>query len=208
MEFSIKTASIDKSKSACALVPVLTGGKLTDSAKALDEASSGKLKAAIASGDLQGKAGACLIVTGLVGGSRAVLVNCAADAALTDKQFTDAFRAALRAAGTTAATLAVSYLHEANTKTSDLAWKIRTQVLAARELTYRADQWKSKRDSDSIKITRLDLSVAKDEVRAASAELAQTIALADGIDLAKDLGNAPANICTPTFLANTAKKNR
>lgn len=36
--------------------------------------------------------------------------------------------------------------------------------------------------------------------------LAQSIALANGLDLSKTLGNLPPNICTPTYLANTAKK--
>ena len=31
-------------------------------------------------------------------------------------------------------------------------------------------------------------------------------AIAKGVDLTKDLGNLPPNICTPTFLANSAKK--
>ncbi|MFI4941213.1 MAG: leucyl aminopeptidase, partial [Burkholderiales bacterium] len=38
------------------------------------------------------------------------------------------------------------------------------------------------------------------------ATLAQSVALANGIELTKDLGNLPANFCTPTYLANTAKK--
>jgi leucyl aminopeptidase len=32
------------------------------------------------------------------------------------------------------------------------------------------------------------------------------LAIAEGVNLSKDLGNLPPNICTPTFLANTAKK--
>jgi leucyl aminopeptidase len=36
--------------------------------------------------------------------------------------------------------------------------------------------------------------------------LAQAVALANGMDLTKDLGNLPPNVCTPTYLANTAKK--
>ena len=36
--------------------------------------------------------------------------------------------------------------------------------------------------------------------------MAQSLAIANGMDLAKDLGNLPGNFCTPTHLANTAKK--
>jgi leucyl aminopeptidase len=32
------------------------------------------------------------------------------------------------------------------------------------------------------------------------------LAIAEGVNLSKDLGNLPPNICTPNFLANTAKK--
>ena len=31
-------------------------------------------------------------------------------------------------------------------------------------------------------------------------------AIANGMDLTRDLGNLPSNICTPTYLANTARQ--
>jgi leucyl aminopeptidase len=36
--------------------------------------------------------------------------------------------------------------------------------------------------------------------------LAQSVAIANGLELSKTLGNLPPNICTPTYLANTAKQ--
>ena len=33
-----------------------------------------------------------------------------------------------------------------------------------------------------------------------------SLAISNGISLAKELGNTPPNICTPTFLANSIKK--
>src|SRR5690606_34154635 len=41
--------------------------------------------------------------------------------------------------------------------------------------------------------------------KAAAVAAVQGAAIAGGMDLAKDLGNLPPNICTPTYLANTAR---
>jgi leucyl aminopeptidase len=45
----------------------------------------------------------------------------------------------------------------------------------------------------------------KDSVKAVQAAVHQGEALVEGMNLAKDLGNLPPNVCTPTYLAKTAQ---
>ena len=49
-------------------------------------------------------------------------------------------------------------------------------------------------------------SVDPADEKAAKLAAKQGAALANGMDLTRDLGNLPGNVCTPTYLANTAKK--
>jgi leucyl aminopeptidase len=44
------------------------------------------------------------------------------------------------------------------------------------------------------------------EVSAGEAAIARGVAIAEGVTLAKDLGNMPGNLCTPTYLAEQARE--
>ena len=55
-------------------------------------------------------------------------------------------------------------------------------------------------------LSKLTLLVAKPDQKAADAGLALGAAIADGVDLARELANRPGNHCTPTLLANEARK--
>jgi leucyl aminopeptidase len=90
-------------------------------------------------------------------------------------------------------------------KERDLAWAIRSIVVAANEAEFRTDAQKSKKDPALTGVRKLALAVpqATPQVKAV---LAQAQAIANGMNLTKELGNLSPNVCTPTYLANTAKK--
>jgi leucyl aminopeptidase len=89
----------------------------------------------------------------------------------------------------------------------DEAWKIEQAVLAVMDATYRFDRLKSGPPKHSPTLAKVVLHVA-DSLAAAAAEaaIAQAVAIAAGIALARDLGNLPANLCTPTYLAEQARE--
>jgi leucyl aminopeptidase len=205
MQFSTKTSAPEKTKSGCAILPV-RGGKPGAAAAAIDAATGGAIAAALARGDLAAKAGSTLLV-GLPGPvERALLVSMGDDASVGEKAYSDATRAALRALATTGAKDAVSWLAEVAVEGRDARWKVRTQALAAREQAYRFDRMKSKRDTSPRGPAALAFGCDRADAAGLSTELGTAAALADGTDLARDLGNLPGNVCTPAYLADAARK--
>ncbi|RPH45305.1 MAG: leucyl aminopeptidase [Burkholderiales bacterium] len=205
MQFSTKTSAPEKTKTGCAILAV-QGGKPGAAARAIDAQSGGAIAAALARGDLPTKSGATLLV-GLAGPiERALLVSVGDDAAPSEKTFTEAARAALRALATTGAKDAVSWLGDVPVAGRDAGWRARAQALAARELGYRFDRMKSKRDTSPRGPGTLAFGCERAQAAAITAELKTATALADGMDLARDLGNLPGNVCTPAYLADEAKK--
>jgi len=191
-------------RAGCALVPVLAGKELTAGGKEIDAVHGGRLAKMLRSGDLPAKAGATLLVQ-LDGHLPRVLLVAMGDAReATEKAFTDAVRGGLKAAGQLAADEAMSLLHEAPVAGRDTDWKLRAQVLIGREIAYRFETLKTKRDPQPVRPKRVVLPVAS--ATAATAAVAEATAIANGVDMAKDLGNLPGNHCTPTYLADTAKK--
>jgi leucyl aminopeptidase len=205
MQFSTKTSAPEKTKTGCAILAI-QAGKPGAAARAVDAQAGGAITAALARGDLAGKAGSTLLI-GLGGPiERVLLVSVGDDATPSEKTFTEASRAALRALATTGAKDAVSWLGEVAVAGRGPGWRARAQALAARELGYRFDRMKSKRDTSPRGPAALAFGCERAQSAAVSAELKTATALADGMDLARDLGNLPGNVCTPAYLADAAKK--
>jgi leucyl aminopeptidase len=206
MKFSTRAVSIERLRTDCIWLPVTGGKQLTASGEALDTACGGQLSSALASGDLASKAGATLLVRLEGGIRRALLVSFGEDAEVSEKNWLDAVRAACKAAATIAAEDVASALHEAPVPGRSLEWRLRAQVTAGREASYRFDELKSKRDPQPKRPARVTLLVERAGAARAELEVVRSAALANGVELAKNLGNLPGNICTPEYLAERARE--
>ena len=207
MEFSIKQNSPEKLRSGCILVGVFDGGKLTDAAQVLDKYAQHYISDIIARGDMTGKAASTLLLHNVphIASERVLLLGLGKRAELDSRQYRDCLRAAMRALQASNAKDAQLYLAELPVKGRDSAWCISQAVLAAYESVYRFDRLKSKPEKDKKVLRKIQfgLLAAKPNSAMASA-LTQAVAIAQGMVLAKDLGNLPGNVCTPTYLAQQA----
>jgi leucyl aminopeptidase len=209
VDFSIKTFdtknTIATSKSGCIVVGVFEDKKLSTAAAALDK--SGQLTKAVKSGDLSGKPGSTLLMRGVdgVAAERVLLVGLGKDASISSKDFTSAIQAMGRVFATIGASDAIVSLPIDSIAGRDGAWALQAAVLALRESRYRSDSLKSKKDPAPNGVQKIAFSVIATDANAAKLALAQATALANGMELTKDLGNLPANICTPAYLADTAR---
>jgi leucyl aminopeptidase len=210
MDFSIKTFdaknTISSSKSGCIVVGVYENKKLSTAAKALDV--SGAISAALKSGDITGKAGTTLLLRDIagIGSERVVLVGLGSDAKLSEKTYLSATQAVAKVLANIGAADAIIALPADEVKDRDINWAIQSAVLALRETGYRADTLKSKKDSSSRGVKKIAFAIPAVLAASVKTTLVQSQAIANGMELTKDLGNLPANICTPSYLATTAKK--
>ncbi len=208
MEFSIKPGSPDKQRSGCIVVGVFEGGKLSAAAQALDKAAKHYLSDIIARGDMSGKAATTLLLHNVPNtqSERVLLLGLGKGTEFDAKRFLEAIRAALRAVQATGARDAVLYLNEIPVAQRDNSWCMTQAVLAAHETTYRFDRLKSKPEKNIHGLNKIQFGLI-DGKQAASLKtvLAQAEAIAQGMKLAKDLGNLPGNICTPSYLAAQAQ---
>ena len=207
MEFSIKHSSPENQRSACVVLGVYEGGQLSPAAHILDQAANHQLSDLIARGDMTGKAGSTVMLHTLSGvaAERVLLVGLGKPDEFNAKQFLDMLRATFAALQKTICKDAALYLTDLVVKERDETWKINQIVLSAAESAYRCDHLKSK-PADKSSLRKILLGCEKKPGNAAQTAIHQAIAIAHGMRLAKDLGNLPGNICTPTYLADQAKK--
>ncbi|CAG7600517.1 leucyl aminopeptidase [Candidatus Vallotia tarda] len=194
----------------CIIVGVFHTQTLSGIAQKLDVATKGLISRLVKSGDLNAKAGSTLMLYEVVGISapRVLLVSLGRQVALSPKTFIDVSRAAWRAVLDTRAASATWMLTQVDINNRDSSWGVRMSALTLRELTYRYTQTKSKveidANNDSI-IKKVVIVVDPEYKQAVRHGLDEGIAIANGIDLTRELGNLPGNICTPAYLASIAK---
>ncbi len=207
MEFSIKSSRPEKLKTACLVVGVYQPHRLTPAAKALDQAVGGALTAVLKRGDLDGKAGSSLMLHNLTGiaGERVLLVGLGKEKEMNDKFYRDALLAAVKAVSGSGAGDAALCLAEVPVGRRGVDWKIEQAVIMAGEALYRSDRLKSRKDDDKQVLRKLTLMVDPGQVGAAGGAAARGQAIVGAMNLARDLGNLPGNVCTPTYLADQAR---
>jgi leucyl aminopeptidase len=208
VEFSIKSGSPEKQRSACVVVGVFESRKLTLPAELLDKAAGGYIADIVRRGDMEGKAGSTLLLHNVPGTlcDRVLLVGLGKEKDFREKEFGQAIRTAVKMLNETGAFDASIFLTELAVKKRDVAWRVRQTAIIALDATYRFDQFKSKKDEVRRPLRKLTLGVERrNELAQAEEALAQGLAIAEGIALAKDLGNLPPNICNPAYLAERAQ---
>lgn len=207
MEFSIKSGDLSQIKTACILVGVYDSKHLDEAGEKLDKATGQALSRAVKSGDISGKTGSTLLlhVEKGIAAQRVLLVGLGAEKSYGRKTFATALAAGFKALKGTAVT---DVLLSFDTKQAgdDLYWKLEQAAVLAIDAAYRFDQLKSNGDNRNVgKAVAFHIPGKHDAARAKEA-LRRGEAVGEGMSLTKTLGNLPPNICTPTYLADTAKQ--
>ena len=208
MEFTVKSGNPEKQRTACLVLGIYESRRLTPAAEQFDAACGGYLGNLLRRGDLEGKPGQSLLLFNVPEAlcERVLLIGCGRERELDDRRFRQVAAHAATALNDTGATEAVVYLTELTVKSRDLNWKIRQIVEAVEESRYRFDQLKSKKDAPRRLLRKIILSVpGRRELPGGEQAVREGVAIAAGSALAKDLGNLPPNICTPTYLAEQAQ---
>ena len=209
LEFSIKSGSPEKQRTACVVVGVFENRKLSAPAIDIDRASNGYLSEILRGGDMEGKAGSTLLLHKLphILADRVMLIGLGKERDFHEKAYREAIACAVKTLRDTGSMEAAITLSEIPVKKRDVTWNIEQAVISAHDTLYQFDRMKSKPSETRRPLKRVIFAVSRrGELKYGEVGLARGLAIAHGITLAKDLGNTPSNICTPEYLANEARK--
>ena len=207
MEFIVKSGTPEKQRTGCIVVGVFESRKLSAVAHQIDEVSGGAIGAILRRGDLEGKAGQTLLLHNIpnLPSERVLLVGCGKEKEFNESRYRDATARAVTTLKNTGTTEITSYLTEIDVKGRDIAWKVRQAVEVTEAALYRFDRLKSKPNNQRRALRRMVLAVPKrSDLGPGEQAIREGQAIAEGVRLARDLGNLPGNICTPSYLAEQA----
>ncbi|RJG51527.1 leucyl aminopeptidase [Motilimonas pumila] len=209
MEFSVKSGSPEKQRSACIVVGVFEPRRLSPVAEQLDKISDGYLSALLRRGDLEGKAGQVLLLHHVpnVLSERVLLVGCGKERELDERQYKQIIHKTISTLNETGSMEAVCFLTELHVKGRDTYWKVRQAVEAADDSLYTFNQLKSNPGETRRPLRKLVFNVpTRKELTLSENAINHGLAIAKGVKKCKDLGNLPPNICNPDYLASQARQ--
>ncbi|MCP4878591.1 MAG: leucyl aminopeptidase [Gammaproteobacteria bacterium] len=206
MEFGLKHNTPESARSACQIISVSQARKLSASGQRVDKASKGYLASVLKRGDMEGRLGQTLLLPSVPGASsqRVLLVGCGKGSDMNERGFTRVINAIISALAASGARDAEFYPADIALKGRDLAWKVRHTVLLMSNSEYRFDRLKSDKPGHPKGLRKLNLNAPKNDARVKRA-ISEAIAISAGMSIARDLGNLPANVCTPSYIARQAR---
>jgi leucyl aminopeptidase len=189
-------------QATCLILPVYGDCQLTHNGELFDQAYKAILSTALQTGDLPQEIGQTLWVRHTA--QRVLLVYAGKSATLSQYDYLKTLNAALLALTTTASTQAHCYLTDLTIEHADCAWQAHQIIFKLADATYRFHACKTQ---DKPETHLSQIGIFNPTTDAIDPQLVkQAAAMATGQQLAKELGNLPANICTPTYLANQAQQ--
>lgn len=208
MQYFVSTDALPSQPTECIAVAVFESQQLSQSAEQLDHASQNSLKRILQRGDHSGKPGQLLLIQDIQGvtSPRILLVGCGQFEKTTENDFNAASTAMAKWLNESAVKSAISCLADVPVQQRSVEWKVRQLITNTETALYRYSQTKSL--IKPLKTPLEALTVIANDADKTALEIACSsgAAIGRGMNLARELGNLPANICTPTYLAEQAIK--
>ena len=212
MEYFVKSGSPEKQRVACVIVGIFERRTPTALAESLDQLSKGAIASVMRRGDMDGRAGQSVVLHNVPGtfADRVMLIGLGRERSFDEAAYRKAIANSARALRATGAIDAVNYLPHLEIRGRDFRWNVLQAALVTQGEFYRFDECRGEQaraELPSYKLERLTFDVPRrSDLPAGEAGLNEALAIGAGQELAKNLGNLPGNLCTPSYLAEAAKK--
>ncbi|GAA5236404.1 leucyl aminopeptidase [Verticiella sediminum] len=207
MEFSTQNLAPEKIKTAVLAVGVYTGGQLTPAAQAIDAASQGAVRAVL-DGEFKAGRGSVLVLRQLAGvaAARVLLVGLGKADELTPRHYAALLAASSARLASFGNKDAATALAEVEVPNLSLQQRAAQVAIAAVCAAYRYETTFGKRDQDGVALAKVAVLASRATATQIQAGLAEGRAIGNGMNAARELGNLPGNVCTPTYLGEAARK--
>jgi leucyl aminopeptidase len=208
MEFKAIVDAKARSPSGCAVVGVHDSGDLGAAARLIDAQIGGVIGRLIAGGDFAAKLGDTMLLPHPAGAAaeRVLLTGLGPPAGFGRKQFRKAVQAGAQAVLKTGAADAAVYLALHDVPGMDAHFRARAIAEIFGSSAYRIPDLKSGAKPKPGKLATVNVAAENARTVKSMAEgLKIGAAVGAGSALARDLGNLPPNICTPTYLGERAQ---
>ena len=210
MKFATNNKKINEIKSDCLMVSVFDDGKLRGATKLVNTSNGKLIEDFIRNKDIQGKIGQTRIIP-VTGKSykRIVLVGCGKFENFSQKNYRKAVISALKKISLSNHKKVVSLIHDGVEKIDSPKKAYRLARVLAESWHSISYQYTTTKESNRQKLNlrRIEIGTnGKKAIKDLKIGLEHGDAIGKATQLVRHLGDLPANICTPSYLASVAGK--
>jgi leucyl aminopeptidase len=207
VELTVQTISPENARTGILIIGAFADGALPSVSQEVDQASQGRLSVILKRGDLNEKAGSTLMLQELPGNQaeRVLVVSLGDQESFGEKAFRDALSATAKALASSPAKDAVVAIADIGVPGRTKTWRLREASRIIVDGAYSFDLTKSNNQNKKVRTRNIAFLITTGVSNELERAIEQGQAIAEGMALAKNLGNLPGNICTPSYLAKTAE---
>jgi leucyl aminopeptidase len=208
MEYFTTSSSAARRAADAIIIGVYEKNKLSRAAEEIDVATGGVIRKLLKQGDLCDQPGVSRLLRNLSGvkAQRIVVTGLGKADELSVSQYRFALRSALECLAGSKTSEIVNYLTLEDVEGSSAYYLARYTVETIGNRLYNFRELKSDKPLGTIPIRKIGIAVAaRGDNANAMLGTTHADALVNAMNLARDLGNLPPNLCTPSYLARTAQ---
>lgn len=209
MEYKLKSSRPEKQRSECLVLAVFEGRELSTAASSVDKATGRMISSLLKRGDISEACGKTLMLPQVPGipARRVLLVSCGKKEEFNSKELLKVTAGVIGKLQENSITEASLFLPELKIKNTDINARIEQIIMQATHSSYQSDSLKTSKKKSKSQLRMITLFVP-DRSKLAAGKLALQAgqAIAAGVDMARQMGDLPGNICTPSYLAEQAAK--
>ena len=208
MKYNIKSGHPEKQRSACLVLAVFESQVMSPSARVIDKCTGGVISSLIKRGDITGECGEIMLLPQVEGvpAERVLLVGCGNEAEISKRVLQQVTAGAIKKLQQSKISDAMLFLPEMEIDDSDITSRVELLVIQAEHESYQSDTLKSDKKKKNISLQKITLFIPdRKKLELARKALLTGQAIASGVKFARELGDLPGNICTPSYLADQAK---
>ncbi len=208
MRFEASSRAAAQLRSDCLVLGAFERGELGTSATTIDRAQRGRIRALLSRGDFSGRAGESWLITDTTGiaSPRLLLVGLGPKGQYNRRAWRRALPSAITALTRTRIRSATIALERPAERELDDFYYGRAIAELSGATLYRINDLKSTRGARPPALDRIVVPVDQDAVATVRRGLSAGDAVSQSAALLRNLGNLPANVCTPRYMANQARE--
>ncbi|HIO92045.1 MAG TPA: leucyl aminopeptidase [Leucothrix mucor] len=192
--------------SDCIAVSIFEDNKLSSAASQIDDAANGVISKFLSIADFSGESGQSHMLYPKSGMkcSRILLIGSGKENKFNQETVCTTIKTASQEIAKTSAETVTLYLLDTLSERIICEHAMRQSILTYADSLYEFNKYKSDAKNDS-KLKEVCMAFTTEPPCDVASMLAQGKGIAKGMHLSRDLANQPGNVCTPTFIAETAQ---
>lgn len=209
MHYNVISTNAARHKSDCLIIGVFADNQFAGLTDQLDAESIAHIKQVLKNGDLTDEVEQSIILYQVpnIVAERILLIGCGKEDDFNEHAYRKVITKAASVLKVANVRHAAFLLATFKVLSRDTYWTTRQAIELIENTLYNFSQFKTQQKSAQPKLQQVSILVVnKQEVKISERALEHATSIAVGMQLARDLGNLPANVCTPTYLAQQAQK--